>query len=284
MTSKFIEKFHSLRDEHHFNDDVDIDIQFEYKYIKYFNTQKYILSVAKFKKKEAEFPKYVESLIKIFEINKLLVDLWNYEPDIYYIIAKIVLGVEEVTPFTNASFKNAIRDMTYEDTIKKHGDPKFWDITEVTDYNSVSFSQKYKFSSQFWNLHPTVKRSDLIFQMPEKKYHTNPSLCHRYYVRIDLPSTDQHYYYNNKHSRRHGSYCNHNMPIIGKEYINFETEEEKKERTKVNYKEYINFETEEEKKERTKVNYKAHRKEHQKIIKRYNRMTYKNNKCKSHYR
>lgn len=252
MASKFIEKFHSLRDEHNFNDNVDIDIQFEYKYIKYFNTQKYILSAAKFKKKETEFPKYVELLIKIFEINKLLVDLWNYEPDIYYIIAEIVLGVKEVMPFTNASFINAIRDMTYDDAIKKHGDPKFWDITEVTDH-CVFFSQKYKFSSQFWNLHPTVKRSDLIFHMP-KKYNYSYNYYHLYL------------YANYKCKRYYSCGNDYNMPIIGKIHINFETDEE------------------EEKKKRTKIIHKAHRKEHQKIIKRQNRMSYKNNKCKSRYR
>lgn len=252
MASKFIEKFHSLRDEYHFDDDVDIDIQFEYKYINYGNTQIYILSVAKFKKKEAIFPKYVESLIKIFEINKLLVDLWNYEPDIYDIIAEMVLGVKEVMSFTNASFINAIRDMTYDDAIKKHGDPKFWDITEVTDH-SVFLNQKYKFSSQFWNLHPIVKRSDLIFHMPKKYNYSYNNYSYNSY----------NYYY---------SYNNYDIdhivpiPIIGKNHINFETEEE------------------EGKKKRTKIIHKAHRKEHQKIIKRQNRMSYKNNKCKSHYR
>ncbi len=246
MSSKLIEKIQKLGNIYYVGDDgFNLKIHYNSSY-----------ETAIFKKIEPEYPKFINSLVNTFEIIKLMTDIYCHEPNIYEMITKMVLGVKYIIPFTNDTFMHVMKNMMSDQAIAKYGNPKYWDVTQVTNYSTYMIGI-YKNDCEYWNLHPSINKDELKFNgyyFGNSRYFE----CTNVYITMYLPAVWD-YHYCKPYYKRYIQNIS-----IGE---NPEIDEELKEKKKI-----INTDN------------KGKRKEYQRYIKRQNKMSYKNNKCKSNYR
>ena len=254
MTSKLIKKFHLLQDEYY-----DGKVVIDYKYDRHYGEPEISRSKYNNNNKSTEYKCFVDSLVNTFDLNDILLKLYNYEPNLYYMIKKNILGVENITPFTNRIYKHMMYDMTAHDAVEKYGKPEYWDVSQVTDY-TIHIRFIWKKQTDNWNLHPSINRKNLTFNKYNTYYnHYNNGFVgiadnlQSYMYNADMIIYGNNNYYRNQmisnaYSTSDASYANHyanyvdfsgdemnyNKPLIGGSEYNikddkFEMDGKKKE-------------------------------------------------------
>lgn len=283
MASKLFKKFTILQDEYYSDESNDIIIHLNYtKNYDPGSPDPYLKSAKYTIVKKNEFENFVNSLVQTLQIQQLMFDLLCYEPNLYYMITKFILGIEYIVPFNNHTFKNAMQNMTIDDMKKKYGNFKYWDVSQVTDY-STYMPSILRPISQFWTLHPTIKRGNLKYHDEYRKYYTGHDYNYNYrnyYTPINNRLYEYIYSISNSYDLElfegYKDKVNFGLDRLKEIDIELKRGREKRERQ----------EREREKRENKKVNQqnRAQKKEYQKHLRKQNKMLYKNSKCKSHYR